>query len=327
MKILFLIQSVIPRVKHDDYFPILMRTLQSIREQNPCSNVEIEVALSDDGSDYLATYASDKMKLISQNKTLDEINKKFNLNIDHLVLIAENNKYLKADLFNYFFKHNTTKYDLVVILDDDHPFIFKDTLTRLYNHHRKGYNFIVGRIVNPNKKFRSYLDNTVQGSTFILSGQLLKDINYFGERVKIWGCGEDTEAFWRVYLQYKKGNVKGIYDGNIMTIDSLSGRWMYCHIEAGGIELFRKDFYETYGVNPHNNKSRIKQNWLDYSEDRYGIKEKYFLFVTLDDYFNFNKSKLICNLKWGILYFIDKYLYPIKKIYGRIKRKIISKKK
>jgi hypothetical protein len=82
----------------------------------------------------------------------------------------------------------------------------------------------------------------VQGTTYGISSNLLAEIGFFNDRIKLWGCGDDPDIFWKLFLAYKEGKVKGIYDGNIISIDRISKRWITCLEKMGGIDFFREDF-------------------------------------------------------------------------------------
>ncbi|MBY6198491.1 polysialyltransferase family glycosyltransferase [Vibrio hangzhouensis] len=281
LNIKFVFASLIPEQKKDEYFEILRRTINGIRNQNVSDEVNIEIVLCDDGSPYLKDMASNTISYLNEDD-LDYIKSEYMLDVDNIVCVSENKYYNKGGLLNCCLKKNPSDY--VIVLDDDHPFIDDECLNRFLNHFRNGYNFVVGRLCNPDMTFRGYLDNRVQGTTFALSYELLEKINFFSSEVRQWGCGEDTDTFYKVYQEHLKGNVRAIYDGNIITQDLISGRWRYCLETVGGEAIFIAGFLKKYGTLPHNNESRKFFMWMDYEPSYKEIPESAFLQLKLPDY-------------------------------------------
>ncbi|MGA1868172.1 MAG: hypothetical protein ACMUJM_06450 [bacterium] len=299
MNILFLIQSFIPKEKYQEYMGVLQGTITSIRRQQCNQDFKIHITLSDDGSEYLENLAESQIKIISGNY-LKHVRNIHSLDIDSLVLVGKSNHYNKGELFNYYLRQEGNNYDLIIFLDDDNPFVYTHSLKKFIFHFKNGYNFILGRLSSAQGTLRSFYDNKVQGTTFALTYNALKDIDFFGDRIKLWGCGEDSDIFWRIYSGYKNGIIKAVYDGTIITIDRISGRWKYCREKTGGIEFFKKDFYETYGIDPHRNPSRKKTEWITLEKNFRNIDESLFPFIYLDEYMACKKRFLYYKIIWNL---------------------------
>ena len=271
MRLLCVMVSVIPEAKHGEYLPALKRTLSSLRRQDLGPH-SLHIALGDDGSHYLREHATSLPRTLERHTTAS-IAQHHDLAVDDIFLVQHTPHYNKAALLNHYLQARLRFFDAVLLLDDDHPFTATDALTRALGHLQAGYDFVMGRLQNPDGSYRTYWDNRVQGTTLFFSRRLMEAIDYFGESVQRWGCGEDSETFWRVFTTCQRLGWRGVYDGNIMTVDELSGRWAACSKQAGGVEFFRQDFGALYGVNPHDNPSRDKRQWLDYVPMDCGLDE------------------------------------------------------
>lgn len=281
MRILCILVSAVPEKKHDEYFPVVVQSVESIRQQRT-AGLTVSVALGDDGSGYLRQYANRAPRILDADE-LQRVRRETGLDIDDLVIVGQSPEYNKAELLNHYLRRRVDDFDLVLLLDDDHPLEAADSLQRAAQHVRCGYDFVVGRMANPDGFFRTYDDGRVQGSTLFFTRDLLHAIGFFGDSVKKWGCGEDSETFWRVYEAHRVGRARGIYDGNIITEDKLTGRWLHCAKRAGGPVSFKKDFERLYGVNPHENASRDKRAWLDYVPMDNGLSEAWMSLLKLDE--------------------------------------------
>ena len=293
MNVLFLVQSFIPQEKQDEYLPILQKTINSIRCQDRDDKTNIKVVLTDDGSAFIKHYSSQEIGYLT-NSQLEKVKETYQLNVDEIVAVAESEFYQKAELWNFYLFHQGSNYDLIIFLDDDHNFVKNDSLRKFIQHYQEGYNFIVGRLYHPVDGFRIFdYDTRVQGTTFAFTWNALKNIGFFSASVKNWGCGEDSDIFWRAYLGHKDHKIKAICDGNIITVDNISGRWKYCLSKLGGVDIFKRKFLEEYGVNPHQNPSRHKTEWMDIIPDELGFSETTIQFMTLENYLNYPGSPKI----------------------------------
>lgn len=299
MEILLLIQSFIPKEKHREYLPILQDTLNAVHSQKLPNDIDLTVVLSDDGSDYLRSHCRDSISILESNE-LDQIRSSYGLDVSDVVLSPPSPYYLKADLFNHYLRAKGKHYDCLFFLDDDHPFVTEDCLLRAVQHFTAGYELIVGRLCDPNGYYRSYNDRRVQGTTFAVSYNVLASIGFFSDQVKVWGCGEDSDIFWKLYKYSQESGLRAIYDGNIQTVDRLTGRWRYAEKLAGGLEAFKAKFFEHHGVTPHNNASRNKPEWMELAKDRKGIPEGLFPFIKLDEYKTYNTHPRELQILWRL---------------------------
>ena len=245
----------------DTYLEVLKRTIRSIRTQAFDGDVEILVA--DDGSLWSQCLletgeefkACDSTAIGAQPLLAD-------LSVDHYLLARTSERYNKAKLWNR--AAGIAKHDKLVFLDDDHPFADPKSLAR-YSELLDRYNFVIGRIRNPDGTFRTYSHRTVQGANFAMQSRLLEAVGGFGEYTSEWGRGEDSDIFWKVYRLWKESSgqqVQAYYAGNIVTEDVCSRRWEGC---AGNEAMFIEGFRKMHGVMPHDNPSRHKRDWVEVS--------------------------------------------------------------
>ena len=319
-KVLFLVQSYIPKAKHDEYFSILKNTINSIKKQKIDDSLQINIVITDDGSDYLKDDIDNNFDIsfISQEK-LVEIKHKYNLDIDEIVYTTESNYFRKADLFNFYLKQKGSGYDLIIFLDDDHNFIRNDSLEKFIKHYNAGYNFIVGNLYHPIHHLYD-IDSTCQGTTYAMTYNALRRINFFNEKVKEWGFGEDADIFYKSYLATQKNIIKAIFDTNIITIDNISARWSNCIKTAGGIEEGIEKFESYHNVNYHS-CIPSKEMWMDIIYNEYGLRKGLIRTMKLTDYLAYQKSG---EFKRSLIRF-KIWLFYLTKIFvlNRV-RKIVS---
>lgn len=301
MRLLVMIQSFIPESKYLEYLPVLRSTIESVRSQSLPAGTDLTVVLCDDGSQYLAEYAAEKIAILPRPQTA-KIREVHGLDVDEVVLVAASQYFMKAELFNFYLRPNADHYDCLFFLDDDNGFQDNECLARVIAHFQSGYNYVIGRLCNPNLYFRNYDAGSVQGTTYAVDPTLLKKVGYFGEHVKNWGTGDDPELVWKLFVRARLGEVKAIYDGNIKTFDRLSGRWQYARKKAGGDQVFRSGFYELHGVDPYNNPSRIKSEWIELAKDDHGIPERLYPYIKLSEYLSFDIHpryyRLLCESRY-----------------------------
>ena len=323
-KVLFLIQSYIPKVKHDEYFFIFKNTINSIKQQKIDDSLQVNIVITDDGSDYLKDFIDNNVDINFLSKeSLDIIKSKYDLDIDEIVSTSESNYFRKADLFNFYLKQKGSKYDLIIFLDDDHNFIRNDSLEKFIKHYNTGYNFIIGNLYYPIHHLYD-IDSTCQGTTYAMSYDALKRINFFNEKVKEWGFGEDADIFYKSYLATQKNIIKAIFDTNIITVDNISSRWSNCIKTAGGIEEGIKKFEQYHNVDYHN-CIPSKKLWMDIIYNEYGFRKSIIRSMTLNDYLKYqhssNNQKFIIRAKlW--LFYLPKlfFLYPVRKIISTLSK-------
>jgi hypothetical protein len=290
LQVLFLIQSYIPLVKQDSYMPILQETINSINNQQITKEIKSHIVLSDDGSFYLKKYIHNDINQdirILNIQEVQEIREAYGLNVDEVMITPESDLFKKASLFNFYLKNKGSQFDLVVFLDDDHAFVRNDSVSKFVQYYREGYNFIVGRLYLSKEGFYDF-NLGVQGTTYAISYSTLKLINFFNESIKEWGFGEDHDIFYRIYLEYLNSRINAVYDSNIVTVDKISGRWLYCTNKIGGSELGRNKFKEKYGVSMEDSVVP-KSYWMKIISNDLGLKESYFRYLAIDEYLNFKK--------------------------------------
>ena len=254
------ITVIIAHYAPEEYYRIILKkTIQSIRRQN--FNGKITIIVADDGSQWSQQLlkSNEKIKIFSKEEIQSNVVLQ-DLDIDIYILGMRTNEYQKAILWNIATK--ITDCDDLVYLDDDHPFLRKNSLKK-YKNLLKRNQFVIGRIINPDGKYRLYDDKTVQGTNFGMKHSLIDSVGGFGEYTSEWGAGEDSDVFWKVYLKLKtlSDTPLAVYAVEIITKDCASGRWKKCD---GSMEIFSKGFFELHGVLEHDNFSRVKGNWVKF---------------------------------------------------------------
>jgi hypothetical protein len=182
------------------------------------------------------------------------------LSVDAYVLARTSDKYLKAQLWNQAVA--VARHDKLIFLDDDHPFASIKALSR-YSGFLDRYEFVFGRVRNPDGTYRRFGDTSVQGTNFAMHRDLLTRIGGFGEKSSDWGCGEDSDLFWKVYTTLNPGldpTKRAFFAANIVTSDLCTGRWVGCQ---GGVEKFISGFQVMHSVHPHSNPARTKKTWVE----------------------------------------------------------------
>jgi hypothetical protein len=277
------------------YRDILVQTIKTIRNQDYSGQVEI--AVSDDGSLWSNSLLKDGETAHIFNRT--EIEHELllqDLDIDWYVVGRRTNHYNKAILWNIAV--SATKADNIVFLDDDHAFLRQNALT-LYNKYFQKYQFIIGRILNPKGDFRLFDDRTVQGANFGIKRTLLNAVGNFGEYTSLWGAGEDSDIFWKMYQNIGKDNRRNkqaCYAGEIITKDLCSGRWANC---VGGKEVFFKGFIDIYGVHPRHNPSRDKETWIEHTAVQPFLVETWYKLRNLSQKVIYITSKILSIIERG----------------------------
>jgi len=271
MNILCLIQSFIPKEAHNKYFPVLKNTIEIIRSQN-IKEISLTVILTDDGSGYLSHYGKKYIRELT-SKEVREVNRKHHLNVDHIFAYPRSNQFMKASLFNAAIKKYGRSHDLIVFMDDDQHFLSPDAFQRFARAEREGYNFITGRLATKEGTLYSFRTPYVQGTTYAVTPDILEGVGLFNKKVEDWGLGDDEDMFWKVYCAYCEGKVCALFDGDIVSIGRISGRWHYCKEAAGGLDAFVDLFKREYNQHPYeSNPSRLYHRWMDY---RCKLSDKY----------------------------------------------------
>lgn len=240
---------------------LLRKTVASIRHQDYSG--EIEILVGDDGSPWPSDCPWPKHFTVLNRNEIRENTYLKDLQVDWFVLGPRNGQFNKAILWNICVK--TAGAEKLIFLDDDHPFLSQHSVER-YAHYLDLYPFVVGRIQNPDGRFRSYYDRKVQGSNFAMCRWLLNEVGGFGEYTSAWGCGDDPDLFWRVFSYFRMHSLlqsrPALYASEIITQDLRSGRWRQKIVSS---ERFQQGFLEKFGVDPYDNDSRDKTLWYAHS--------------------------------------------------------------
>lgn len=244
------------------YRQILLETINSVRQQD--YNRSIEVVVVDDGSCWSESLLSenDDIKIFKKEEIIKEplLN---DLEIDWYVVKKRDKHFNKPILCNIAIK--LTQSEDIIFLDDDHVFLKKNCLS-LFKKYLNKYKFVLGRIKCNDGIYHLYPDRRVQGTNFGIKRQLLTKIGCFEEKSSHWGMGEDSDLFYKVYLELEKeksGVRQACYAVDIITLDKCSGRWKKC---IGGSDEFFKGFLEIHGIHPKiNNPSRKKYLWVEHT--------------------------------------------------------------
>lgn len=318
IKVLFLIQSFIPEIKHAEYFQVLKKTIGAIKNQNQDNSVQTTIVISDDGSDYLKKYIKNNtgIDFLPEDK-LDTIKQKYDIEVDELICAPASDYFRKAELFNFYLKTKGSLFDLIIFLDDDHNFVREDSLEKFIKHYKTGYNFIVGNLYHPVHRLYD-IDSTCQGTTYAMTYKALKRIGFFSNQVKDWGFGEDADIFYKAYLATQHNIIKAIYDTNIITVDNISARWSNCMQRAGGLKEGIKKFEKYHNVD-YQNCIPPKKLWMDIIYNEYGFKKNIIRSMTLKDYLRYqdssNNERLIIRAKLWLFYLSKlSFLYTIGKV-------------
>jgi cellulose synthase/poly-beta-1,6-N-acetylglucosamine synthase-like glycosyltransferase len=121
-----------PPINTNYYRNILKKTIHSIRSQKV--DFDVEIIVCDDGSAWSGSLATKKgiTELDeSQIKSSDLLN---DLDVNRYLLLPDSGKYLGIVLKHHAFE--IANYNKIVVLDDDHPFIRNDSLSRYNRTHR-----------------------------------------------------------------------------------------------------------------------------------------------------------------------------------------------
>ena len=254
----------------------LCKIISVIEEQN---YKDIEIIISDDGSDYTKKYVSDTCKkeaikndsrqiYFFEGEYLQKILKENNIKSDKIkkwIYLPKKIKCMsKARVANFSAKHASS--NNLLFLDDDNYFIYNNSIKNLLKLF-KTYDFIVGQIKDKNGTLRSYDSNRVQGTTIAINKDIFFKIGGFGEWTEKFSCGVDSDFWIKVFSYFNKNNnLKACFTNKISTFDSYSKRWKkYTKIFK---ELFiRMEFYHRYKCINYKssifNLSRNKKLWME----------------------------------------------------------------
>ncbi|MHA1381750.1 MAG: glycosyltransferase [Candidatus Helarchaeota archaeon] len=256
----------------DKFRNILKKTINSIHNQNV--DFDVEIIICDDGSDW--------SKSLAVNKDISEYNVEQiksslvlqDLKVEKYLILPDADKYQAIKLKHRAFE--IAKYDKIVVLDDDHAFLRKDSLVK-FNKYLERYEFVRGRIIGPSGIPKLFWSRNAQGTTYGILKSLYFEFGGFAKFLFENSTGEDVDILWQVYAKLKEKyptEKKACFAGEIVTKDLASNRWAprsmksdFCIIKnsltINKCEVFNKKFYALYGCNPDRNLSRKKSEWME----------------------------------------------------------------
>lgn len=267
MSISVIIAHYAPINRCDFYFSLLKRTVESVRHQN--YKDEIQIILCDDGSNW-----SKELQISGDINILNKpfINNKLReLDIDIYLALPDVNLYRGIKLKRKAFE--LAKFNKIIVLDDDHPLISKESLAR-FDYFLNNYKYVRGRVIGPRGLPQLYLSKNAQGTTYGLTKDSYNEVGGFGTYLDDNGIGEDNDILWKMYCKYKDSFPKmACWAGEITTRDLASNRWAEradFNI-SGGYEVryqrevaFVNKFKQIYGIHPRfKNPSRQKRKWVE----------------------------------------------------------------
>lgn len=275
-KVLILLIGFIPRDNYEVVTKIVAQNLKKIRQQKLNCNMEYDIIYADDGSEAFDEYCLENNFNIIDNRTTDI---PIGYSCDKYIITPRrlHGRYAKSEIINFVAKEVMLSYSHMILLDDDHEFLFDDALINFAKYFSDGFEFIIGRIIDPNGTARHYLDNTVQGSTLGLSKELLNKITPLTTKITEWGAGEDSVIFHEVW----RNKPKSLYAGEIVSVDRLSKRWAPSKEILDRITAnFHTGFMKFYGLMPLEIPARTKSQWVIIEN---GSNEKYFSIANSSD--------------------------------------------
>ena len=213
-----------PNQENDKFKSLLKKTIVSVNEQ--IGNIEKEIIICDDGSHWSRNIwkensASDKIIKI-EKKDFSSFPEVMDLDIDVYLGLADIGLYRGIVLKNYAIRN--AKFDKIVILDDDHPFLFKYSLKK-YSEYLDKYDFVRGRVIGGTGIPQLYFSGNAQGTNYGFKKNLYLDFGGFSEYLYENGYGEDNDILMKAFLAHKKSGKKSYYAGEIVTKDLASNRW------------------------------------------------------------------------------------------------------
>ena len=262
--------------KNKEHYKSFLKTLDIIQKQT--NNNNIEIIISDDGSEYSKNILNDYSEVINiPNDTrklffLEETDLK-----NHLKLHGINNNFItkwlyipkskpcmsKARLWNY--STNFSKSNYLLFLDDDNYFISQNSIDNILELFSK-YDTIFGHIKDNNNRLRKYSSSRVQGTTIGIKKSIIKKIGGFGEWTEKVSCGIDSDLWIKLFNHHKQNpDSKACYTNLISTYDSCSKRWKKYTKIFKDLKV-KKEFLIHHGIklykNPKYNQSRQKNLWI-----------------------------------------------------------------
>ncbi len=261
---------------HPHCFDSFCRTLEEINKQK--SKHSIEIIIADDGSPMNSNISSMDVNSINWNDRIifDMVNHKLLhfLNrkklpgiedISHWLYLPKNPICMsKARLWNA--AASISKSEYLLFLDDDNYFISENSIQNVIKL-LQNYSVVFGQIKDSNGRFRKYSSNRVQGTTFAIKKDVLKNIGGFGEWTEKTSCGIDSDFWFKLHKYFSdQKEIQVCYTDTIQSIDSCSKRWrpQIKHIFRN--RKIKNQFFEIHGCIDYkstvHNPSRVKSNWI-----------------------------------------------------------------
>lgn len=270
-----------PDQDNDRFKELLKETITAVNNQAIDFNTEIIIC--DDGSHWSRNIWSnnaDANEIIKiEKKDFEKYPELKDLNIDVYLGLGDVGLYRGIILKNYAIRN--AKYEKIVILDDDHPFLHKNSLKKYFDYLDK-YDFVRGRVLGSTGIPQLYFSGNAQGTNYGLKKNLYLDFGGFSEYLYDNGYGEDNDILMKAFLMHKKENKKSYYAGEIVTKDLASNRWGKRSAVEPEKEKeqvvnpflnkrhndFVREFEKKFGEHPfENNPSRKKSGWVEMKGD------------------------------------------------------------
>ncbi len=170
----------------------------------------------------------------------------------------------KARLWNLAAEQAKARF--LLFLDDDNIFYGKQNIRHLLTL-SADYRVVFGQVADRSGRFRSYESERVQGTTFMLHADILRQIGGFGEWTEATSSGIDSDLWWKLYREYETNrSFRACYTSRVQTQDTCSKRW------AAWTGWFRRRavitaFKREHGCRNYRkskfNPSRVKANWME----------------------------------------------------------------
>ena len=275
MKLSIIIAHYLPE-QFSDKNP-LIKTIENIKKQSQKN--EIEIIIADDGSSYtgkILDIHSKKIEILNDERDVyyleGEKLEKFKNSIMVKNDLIKKWVYLpkikqcmsKARITNY--AATLSKSDNLFFLDDDNYFLSDNSINEIINLFEK-YDFIVGQIMDNNKKVRKFSSNRVQGTTLGIKKNIFKKVGGLGTWTENFSCGVDSDLWMKLYNYFiENKNLKACYTNKISTYDSYSKRWKKFTKFLQDFKL-KKEFDKLYDCKNYKssryNYSRKKSLWME----------------------------------------------------------------
>jgi len=293
MSISVIIAHFAPKFNGDKYFNLLRDNINNLRNQIYDQNIEIIIC--DDGSywtkDLYEDRDTDEILVLGEDE-IKNSNLFTGLLFDKYYGLPDVNKYrairLKVEAIE------RSKYDKIVILDDDHPFLNNNSIG-LFSNYLDKFSYVKGRLIGPNNLPQLYISRNAQGTTYGFKKELYLKMNGFSEFLYDNAFGEDNDILYRFYkiITDSQNTLKGCFAGDVITKDLATNRWddrvksmegdNKIIFNANNVrERFVDNFIEEHGVHPtKGNPSRIRYGWLSMSSVNSWLYEVKFMFYYL----------------------------------------------